>query len=75
MVTAILKIVELLLGMLDRYLEEQADNAREIEDEKYRKAVASGDFGYAAYLLNRRMRAVRRTQGRPKGPGADNRPS
>ena len=64
MIELLLKITSLLVGILDRYLDEQEEYKEEIENEAYKKALANGDYNYAAYLLNRRLRRLQRN--RPK---------
>ena len=68
MLTAIFKIIELVLRMVDRRLSRLDAEAEEILDEKYRKALADNDYSYASYLLQRRMRRKNRSA---KGQGAD----
>lgn len=73
MVNLILQIAALLLGILDRHLEKQAEDEEIIENEKFKKALTGGDFDYAAYLLSRRLR---KHQGhRAKGQRTDTLPS
>lgn len=61
MLTAIFKIIELLLRLVNRHLSKLDAEREEILDEKYRKAMADGDYPYAGYLLSRRVRQKRRS--------------
>lgn len=65
MITALLKIVGLLAGVLDRYLEEQARTRRERELEGFKEDLVRNDLELVADKLARRLREAQRNTKRP----------
>jgi hypothetical protein len=61
MITAFLKIAGLIVGILDRYLEEQARTRKERELEEFKKDIVRSDFELIAAKLSRRLREARRS--------------
>ena len=68
--TAILKIVSMILSILDRYLEEKRRTRAQREDDEVKKALADNDLELVADRLGKRLREFKRN--RPKGQGANN---
>ena len=62
--TAILKIVSMILSILDRYLEEKRRTRAEREDDEVKKALADNDLELVADRLSKRLREFKRD--RPK---------
>jgi hypothetical protein len=56
MITALLKIAGLVLGILDRYLEEQHRLKGEKENERFERALADNDLELVADRLSKRLR-------------------
>lgn len=56
MLTAILKIVGLVLSILDRYLEEQRRTRRQRENDEFKKNLANNDLELVADMLSKRLR-------------------
>lgn len=73
MVTALLKIVSMILSILDRYLEEQARTRTERENEEFKKGLARNDVELVADRLSKRLRKFKRNH--PERQGTDNPPS
>ena len=65
--TALLKIVSMILSILDRYLEEQARTRTERENEEFKKGLARNDLELVADRLGKRLREFKRNH--PKGQG------
>lgn len=60
MMTAILKIMAVVLNILDRYLEEQARTRTERENEEFKKGLARNDLELVADRLGKRLREFKR---------------
>ena len=60
MLTALLKIVSMVLSILDRYLEEQARTRTERENEEFKKGLARNDVELIADRLSKRLREFKR---------------
>lgn len=65
MLTALLKIVSMVLSIFDRYLEEQARTRTERENEEFKKGLARNDVELVADRLSKRLREFKRNH--PKG--------
>ena len=65
--TAILKIVSMILSILDRYHEEKRRTRAEGEDDEVKKALADNDLELVADRLGKRLREFKRNH--PKGQG------
>ena len=60
MLTALLKIVSMVLSIFDRYLEEQARTRTERENEEFKKGLARNDLELVADRLSKRLREFKR---------------
>lgn len=65
MLTALLKIVSMILSILDRYLEEQARTRTERENGEFKKGLARNDLELVADRLGKRLREFKDRH--PKG--------
>ena len=64
MITALLRIVSSILGILDGYLEEKRRTRTQREDDEVKKALADNDLELVADRLSKRLREFKRD--RPK---------
>ena len=71
--TAILKIVSMILSILDRYLEEKRRTRAQREDDEVKKALADNDLELVADRLSKRLREFKRNH--PERQRTDNPPS
>ena len=60
MITALLKIVSMVLSILDRYLEEKRRTRAQREDDEVKKALADNDLELVADRLSKRLREFKR---------------
>ena len=70
MMTAILKIMAVILNVLDRYLEEKRRTRTQREDDEVKKALADNDLELVADRLSKRLSSYKRNH--PKGQGTGN---
>lgn len=67
MVATILKILASILEMVNRHLQDKVLHREEEVNERFRKAMAEGDYPYASYLLRLRVQLAKNQKGRADG--------
>ena len=67
MLTALLKIVSMILSILDHYLEEKRRTRAEREDDEVKKALADNDLELIADRLSKRLREFKRNHPERQG--------
>jgi len=58
MFTAILKIIAIVLGLVERHFTSLDARQKEIQDEAFRKAMAENDRMLASDMLRKRLRDI-----------------